>query len=90
MNPKVTTIFGSGSRVKPTARERRRDERPREMEPFSNKSCVVLRDETAAFLFFPTYLRFCHYPRASLDDNSFIISIIFFAFYDISINIYSD
>lgn len=52
MNTKVP-ISGYGSRVKPTAREKE-GERPREVEPFSNKSCVViLRNETAASSSFP-------------------------------------
>lgn len=45
--------LGSGYRVKPTAREREREKKPREVEPFSNKSCVVVRDETAACSSFP-------------------------------------
>ena len=52
MNTKVP-ISGYGSRVKPTAREKE-GERPREVEPFSNKSCVVVvRDQTAASSSFP-------------------------------------
>ena len=57
MNTKVP-ISGYGSRVKPTAREKE-GERPREVEPFSNKSCVVVvRDQTAAPSSLPLIYKF--------------------------------